>query len=51
MCVCVCVYIWRRKWQSTPVFLPEKSMERSLAGFPVHNIHGESVHRVRKMWT
>ena len=25
---------WRRKWQSTPVFLPEKSQgQRSLAGY------------------
>ena len=25
---------WRRKWQTTPVFLPEKSHgQRSLAGF------------------
>ena len=24
---------WRRKWQSTPVFLPEESNRQSLAGY------------------
>ena len=54
MWVCIYIYthiIWRRKWQSTPVFLPEKSMARSPTGFSVHKIHGESVHRVTKIWT
>ena len=28
---------WRRKWQPTPVFLPEESRgQRSLAGYIVH---------------
>ena len=30
----VCVYSWRRKWQSTPVFLPGGSLgQRSLSGY------------------
>ena len=34
---------WRRKWQPTPVFLPEKSRgERSLAGY-----HPKGLKRVR----
>ena len=33
---------WRRKWQSTPVFLPEKSHgQRSLAGYSLWG-HKES---------
>ena len=29
---------WRRKWQSTPVFLPGKAHgQRSLAGYRGHN--------------
>ena len=35
---------WRRKWQSTPVFLPGKFQgQRSLAGYVVHG--------VAKSWT
>ena len=31
--IVVCVYYWRRKWQSTPVFLPGESQGRgSLVG-------------------
>ena len=30
---------WRRKWQSTPVFLPEKSHgQKNLAGYTVHGV-------------
>ena len=30
---------WRRKWQSTPVFLPGKSFgQRSLVGYTVHGV-------------
>ena len=30
---------WRRKWQPTPVFLPEKSHgQRSLVGYTVHGV-------------
>ena len=33
MCFCLS-YVWRRKWQPTPEFLPEKSHgQRSLAGY------------------
>ena len=36
---------WRRKWQLTPVFLPEKSHgQRSLAGYSLEG------HRVRHDW-
>ena len=35
---------WRKKWQSTPVFLPEKSQgQRSLMGY--------TVHEMAKSWT
>ena len=34
MCVCIYNVCWRRKWQPTPVFLPEKSHgQRSLVGY------------------
>ena len=29
---------WRRKWQSTPVFLPGKSMDRGAWWVPVHGV-------------
>ena len=30
---------WRRKWQPTPVFLPEESHgQRKLAGYTVHEV-------------
>ena len=33
MCLCLS-YVWRRKWQPAPEFLPEKSHgQRSLAGY------------------
>ena len=36
---CVRKIPWRRKWQSTPVFLPGKSHgQRSLAGYTVHGV-------------
>ena len=32
--IMACVFVWRRKWQLTPVFLPGKSHgQRSLAGY------------------
>ena len=38
------IYIyWRRKWQSTPVLLPENSMDRRAWWTPVHG--------VSKSWT
>ena len=39
VCVCVYVCVCRRKWQSTPIFLPGKSHgQRSLAGYIVHGV-------------
>ena len=36
---------WRRKWQPTPVFLPEKSHgQQSLVGYNI-------VHGVAEIWT
>jgi len=32
-------FSWRRKWQSTPVFLPEESHgQRSLVGYTLHSV-------------
>ena len=31
---------WRRKWQPTPVFLPENSMERGAWQATVHGVFG-----------
>ena len=34
VCVYVCVCVWRRRWQPTPIFLPGKSHEqRNLVGY------------------
>ena len=33
---------WRRKWQPTPVFLPEKSLERGAGQAIVHRVAKES---------
>jgi len=33
---------WKRKWQPTPVFLPEKSMDRGAWWATVHGVAKES---------
>ena len=42
LCVCVCVCVFR-KWQSIPLFLPGKSMDRGTSPATVHG--------VTKSWT
>ena len=48
--------LWRRKWQSTPVFLPGKSHgQRSLVGYSPHGVADSwtqlSNHGVADSWT
>jgi len=35
-------FLWRRKWQPTPVFWPGKSMDRGAWWATVHGVHKES---------